>query len=81
MSRVAKLAAASAFGGVLLAVLLVSAMRPPPGPAIDPGVVEVDDGPDPLAAELKRCRTITMPESSCDAVWEAQRRRFFHPED
>lgn len=80
MSRVAKLVMASVLGGFLLAVVLVSAMRPPPGPSIDPAVVEADASIDPHAPELRRCRTITMPESSCDAVWEAQRRRFFHPE-
>lgn len=81
MSRVAKLGLASAIGGALLAVVIVSAMRPPPGPAIDPAVIELDTEINPLASELKRCRTITMPESSCDAVWEAQRERFFHPKD
>lgn len=81
MSRVAKLGIASAIGGALLAVVIVSSKRPPPGPAIDPAVIEIDTSINPLAAELKRCSTITMPESSCDAVWEAQRERFFHPGD
>lgn len=81
MSRMAKLTLACIFGGMLLAALLVPAMRPPPGPSIDPAVVEIDAATDRLAPELRRCRNITVPEASCDAVWEAQRRRFFHPED
>ncbi len=28
-------------------------------------------------ADLIRCRTLTMPDSGCEAAWEAKRRRFF----
>ncbi|WP_342251491.1 putative entry exclusion protein TrbK-alt [Sphingomonas sp. OTU376] len=31
----------------------------------------------PVASNLSRCRTLTMPDAGCDAAWEAERRRFF----
>jgi conjugative transfer region protein TrbK len=81
MSRTAKLAAACAFGGLLLAVAIVSAMRPPPGPVIDANVIEADIPLPVSSSEIRRCRMITDPDPDCDALWEAQRRRFFHGED
>jgi conjugative transfer region protein TrbK len=35
---------------------------------------------DPLAAELARCRALTMPDSGCEAAWAAHQRRFFGKE-
>jgi conjugative transfer region protein TrbK len=32
-------------------------------------------------ADLRRCRTITVPESGCEAAWEAKRRHFFGQDD
>lgn len=81
MGRTAKLAAACTFSGLLLAVAIVSAMRPPPGPVIDADVVEADFTRPVSRSEVRRCRTITEPDPDCDALWEAQRRRFFHGED
>lgn len=81
MSRMAKLAVVCILGGLLLAVALVSAMRPLPGPMIDPQMIEVDKAPLAKSDEPKRCRTISEPDAACDALWEAQRRRFFHGED
>ncbi|RMB01991.1 putative entry exclusion protein TrbK-alt [Eilatimonas milleporae] len=40
---------------------------------------------DPLRAELERCRTITpedlVTDTTCQAVWAENRRRFFGPAD
>lgn len=81
MSRMVKLAAAAAFGGLLIAVAVVSATRPPAGHVTTIYVPDETGPANRHAAELKRCSTITMPESGCDAVWEAERRRFFHGRD
>jgi len=78
MSRVVKLAAAGAFGGLLAAVAVFSATRPSTPPSTP--ILVADEAPhrNSHGAELKRCRTITVPESSCDAVWDAERTRFLH---
>ena len=81
MSRMVKLAAAAAFGGLLIAVAVVSATRPPAGHDTIVYVADEAGSPNPHAAELKRCSAITIPESGCDAVWKAERRRFFHGRD
>ena len=81
MSRLGKIAAASAVGGLLAAIAIVSAVQPPPIPVQGPPPSQDVLMTDPLRAELRRCRTITMPDSGCDAVWDAQRRRFFKQQD
>ncbi|WP_281821661.1 putative entry exclusion protein TrbK-alt [Sphingobium sp. BS19] len=81
MSRSVKLAAVAAFGGLLIAVAVVSTTQPPARHDTTTYVADETGSPNPHAAELKRCSTITMPESGCDAVWEAERRRFFHGRD
>lgn len=76
----AKLAVAAAFGGLLMAVAIHSAMRPPMPPST---VVVVPDesAPSQPARPLRHCRTITEPDPDCDAAWDAERRRFFRTQD
>jgi conjugative transfer region protein TrbK len=81
MSRSVKLAAAAALGGLLMAIAIASETRSPVVPTTTVLVADEATSPDPHAAELRRCRTITMPESGCDAVWDAERQRFFHGRD
>ncbi|MCG6116352.1 MAG: putative entry exclusion protein TrbK-alt [Mesorhizobium sp.] len=81
MSRVVRLAAAAAFGGLLVAITAVSVTRwPAPHVA---GVSFADEAPDSTAdaPRLSRCRTITVPESRCEAVWDEKRRRFFRKQE
>lgn len=81
MSRSAKLAAAAAFGGLLMAIAIKGATLPPASPP-SVGTESVDAPAPPLAeAMLRRCRTITEPEPACDAAWNAERRRFFRTRD
>jgi len=81
MSRTVRLAAAAAFGGLLVAITAVSANRTPATPAT--GVSSTDKAPDITveAAPLNRCRTITVQESRCEAAWDEKRRRFFRRQE
>ena len=79
MGRTAKIAGVAALAGMMLAVGIVSASRPAPDAPVAP-----DTRPPNAAAvpvDMNRCRTITMPESSCEAAWEAKRRHFFERDD
>ncbi|SMC34763.1 putative entry exclusion protein TrbK-alt [Novosphingobium sp. B1] len=76
MSPAAKIAIGGGIGGLMLAVAVVSALHRPPEPAVTILVPE-DEAAAARQDDLARCRTITMPESSCDAAWEARRRHFF----
>lgn len=81
MSRVVKLAAAAAFGGLLVAAAVVSSNQPPSSAGTELSVQEQTTPTDPDAAQLRRCRTIAVPDPQCDAAWEAERQRFFHGRD
>jgi conjugative transfer region protein TrbK len=79
MSRTAKIAGVAALAGMMIAVGIVSVSRPEPAPA-----TVLTGGQLPNAsseADLRRCRTITVPESGCEAAWEAKRRHFFGQDD
>ena len=79
MSRSVKLAAAAAFGGMLAAAAILSAMRPS---AMPPDVVLVPEETEPgPRANLASCRTITQPDPVCDAAWAAKRSRFYGREE
>ena len=74
MERKGRIALVGLAGLLIAGGLLVFTHRSQP---VMDGITPVDEvtaKPDPV---LQRCRTITMPESSCDAAWEAQRRHFF----
>lgn len=79
MPRNAKIAGVAALAGMMVAVGVVSASRPTPEPA----TVQATSAPTTTAAnaDLRRCRTITMPESGCEAAWDAKRRHFFGTDD
>lgn len=81
MNRMAKISIAGAFGGVLVTVAIAASMQSPPRPQTETVIVpdEAVDTDD-LRAELTRCRTITEADPDCEAVWEAERRRFFRNE-
>lgn len=81
MSRTVRLVAAAAFGGLLMAITAVSASRAPATPAT--GVSSTDEAPDITVkgARLSRCRTITEPESRCEAAWDEKRQRFFRRQE
>jgi conjugative transfer region protein TrbK len=74
MSRTARIAAAAALAGLMLTAAVIAAT----GTKHEPGADQVQPRPsgDPLAAELARCSRLTMPDASCEAVWNAHRRRF-----
>lgn len=76
MSRGAKIAGVMALAGMMMAVAIVAATGERRSPAIE-APASPRSGRDPLAAELARCRTLTMPDAGCEAAWEAHRRRFF----
>jgi conjugative transfer region protein TrbK len=79
MGRTAKVAGVAALAGIMATVAIVSVSRPEPTPATVSAAGELPDVTS--AGDLRRCRTITMPESSCEAAWEAKRRHFFGRDD
>lgn len=79
MGRNAKIAGVAALAGMMMTVGIVSASRPAPIASTLPTIHKPVAAA--LAADLRRCRTITMPESGCDAAWEAKRRHFFGRDD
>ncbi len=80
MSRTAKIAAAGALGGLLMTLTVAMTMREER--RVETIIVPAGENtPDPLARDLRRCRTITMPDSGCEAAWEERRRRFYARED
>ncbi len=75
MGRTAKIAGVAALAGMMMTVAIVSVSRP--APEAEPPMATRAPVADPLAADLRRCRTITMPDRGCEAAWEAKRRHFF----
>ncbi|MEW6626902.1 MAG: putative entry exclusion protein TrbK-alt [Pseudomonadota bacterium] len=76
MSRTAKIAAAGVLGGLLMTLTIAMTMRGPESIRTIIVPIEKSD-PDPLARDLRRCRTLTIPDSACEAAWEERRRRFY----
>ena len=79
MSRTAKIAGVAALAGMMVTVGIVSVSQPEPAPVTVPVADELSDAAS--QADLRRCRTITMPESGCEAAWEAKRRHLFGRDD
>lgn len=77
MSRTAKIAGVAALAGMMIAVAIVAGTEQHAPPASLPTAMRSSEGPDPLARELARCGTLTMPDAGCEAAWAANRRRFF----
>lgn len=76
MTPVTKLTIGAALGGLMLAVAVVSVLHRPPAPTVTIAIPE-DEAAAARHDDLARCRTITMPESGCDAAWAEKRRHFF----
>ncbi|MCG2840404.1 putative entry exclusion protein TrbK-alt [Sandaracinobacter sp. RS1-74] len=74
MSRSAKIAGVALAAGILLATAIVIAVDDRSAQEASPRIEAI--GADPLRAELDRCRTLTMPDTGCEAAWEDHRRRF-----
>jgi conjugative transfer region protein TrbK len=80
MSRTAKIAVAGALGGLLMTLTVAMTMREER--RVETIIVPAGESTaDPLADDLRRCRTLTMPDSGCEAAWEERRRRFYTRED
>lgn len=80
MGRTAKIAAAAALGGLLLALTI--GMAATERPRMDTVTVHAGEAADyRVKPDLRRCRTLTMPDAGCEAAWEAKRRRFFGKEE
>jgi len=81
MRRPGKLLLAAALGGLMLAVTVGIAMVRPESGGRGSGAADVraaaGGAPGPASRNLARCRTLTMPDSGCEAAWEARRRHFF----
>lgn len=77
MPRNAKIAGIAALAGMMMAVVIAGAtMRAKPA-MTDMTPTPIAPAGDPLARELDRCATLTMPDAGCEAAWAANRRRFF----
>jgi conjugative transfer region protein TrbK len=80
MSRTAKIAVAGALGGLLMTLTVAMTMREER--RVEPVNVPADENVTaPLADDLRRCHTLTMPDSGCEAAWEERRRRFYRKEE
>jgi len=84
-SRNLKIAGVAALAGTMMAVAIIGVTtRDRPAPATM-SIKPAATAPDPLARELDRCATLTMPDAGCEAAWAANRSRFFgqgdHPDD
>lgn len=75
MRPAAKIAVGGVLGGLMLTIALVAELRRPTPPAN----LSTEASPDAedSARIPARCKSITMPDSGCDAAWEASRRHFF----
>lgn len=74
MSRTGKIVVIAIVAGLMIAVAIVAALAPPREPPVRPAPTRREF--DPLAGDLERCRTVTMPDAGCEAAWDAHRRRF-----
>ncbi|WP_447763346.1 putative entry exclusion protein TrbK-alt [Sphingopyxis panaciterrae] len=65
--------------GLALALALVAALDlPSPGVSAPP--ISGADAPPDDGDTLRRCRTVTEADATCEAAWEARRRHFFGSE-
>ncbi|MBU0557535.1 MAG: putative entry exclusion protein TrbK-alt [Alphaproteobacteria bacterium] len=79
MGRTTKVAGVAALAGMMVTVGIVSVSQPEPTPAPVKAAGKLATASS--AVDLRRCRTITMPEIGCEAAWEAKRRHFFGRDD
>ncbi|MBB3862464.1 conjugative transfer region protein TrbK [Novosphingobium hassiacum] len=81
MRRPGRIALGAALVGLMLAATAGIAMhwrergQPKREARVPAGAQEHAAAPE--VRTLTRCRTLTMPDSGCEAAWEARRRHFF----
>lgn len=75
MQRYGRIAIGAALAGLIAAVTLVGASAPERGPV--QAMIEPHDWPVLPEPALERCRTATVSDTQCEAVWEDRRRHFF----
>lgn len=80
MARTTKIAFAGAVGGLLIAlsVGLTMTSNAPEPPVVHDESIHSGAASD---VDLRRCRTLTMPDAGCEAAWDAKRRHFFGRKD
>lgn len=79
MGRAGALVMGAIVLGLALALALDAALDPPVPGASVPRTSGADAPPD-LGDTLRRCRTVTDADATCEAAWEAKRRHFFGSE-
>src|SRR3546814_14001404 len=77
MSRSVKLAAAAAFGGLLIEDAAVSTTQPPARHDTTTYVADAPGSPNPQTAQLTRCSTTALPESRVPVGWASHRLIYF----
>ena len=81
MRRPGKFVIVVALAGLMLAgtvgIALHGVGRARPGHADARARMAEGAASGPATRDLTRCRTLTMPDSGCEAAWEARRRHFF----
>ncbi|MDT9600401.1 putative entry exclusion protein TrbK-alt [Sphingosinicella rhizophila] len=68
------------FAGMAVLVAVLDAQLRREAPQVAVATAAPASEPDPLAAELARCASLTDPaliDAACRAAWAEQRRRFF----
>lgn len=75
MSRSAKIAGVALAAGILMATAIAITVQDRT-PKAEPAAPAAASTADRLSAELARCRTLTMPDSGCEAAWDEHSRRF-----
>lgn len=65
--------------GLALALALIAALDPPAPGASAPHISRAD-APHDYGDTLRRCRTVTEADPTCEAAWEIKRRHFFRTE-
>ncbi|WP_336973873.1 putative entry exclusion protein TrbK-alt [Sphingobium aromaticiconvertens] len=75
--RSGRLALAGIAGGGMLTVAVLTVMHQQRGTPTEPMPVSTEN----RAAALVRCRHVTAEDPTCEAAWEAERRRFFGTDD
>jgi len=78
--RSGRLALAGLAGGGMLTVAVLTVMHQQRGTPPEQ-IPQVPVSTENRAAALVRCRQVTAQDPTCEAAWEAERRRFFGTED
>ena len=76
MGRAGGLVVGAIVLGLALTLALVAALDPP-APGAPAQSMPGAGAPPHDGDTLRRCRTVTEADASCEAAWEAKRRHFF----